>query len=410
MRRFQLDPATVKVDWALDRPVPWTSPPDRLPGTVHLADSTDQLVSSLQQIDVHTVPAEPFLLIGQMTTTDPTRSPAGTESFWAYTHVPQEIHGDAGDEGITGAWDHDDAERMADRMQRQIEKYAPGLRVDHHRAAGPDPTRAGAPQREPGRRGHQRRHRRAPPAAGLPSGAWARPGRDADPRSVPRLLLGPPGRRGAWSGRQQRGPRGHRRAPTRKATKMTSTVSTPMTGTPGRRLGRPGRRLALRAVGRRAPRGSVRSMTTGPSRARGSTTRSAAGRSSSTTRPTSSRCDAQRELRAAGPRLAERRGGRSRSPSRRRPDGAAVTMTEDATHGPARLIPERRPESRSRPVATPRASSGSPTWSRTVRALVGRPPPAAATPQPEKSESGDLSGRSPRQDGWRSRPSDVKPL
>ena len=24
-----------------------------------------------------------------MTTTDPSRSPAGTESLWAYTHVPQ---------------------------------------------------------------------------------------------------------------------------------------------------------------------------------------------------------------------------------------------------------------------------------------------------------------------------------
>ncbi|MDP9318698.1 MAG: NAD(P)/FAD-dependent oxidoreductase [Actinomycetota bacterium] len=127
MQHFQLDPSTVKVDWALDRPVPWASPPDRMPGTVHLADSTDQLVSSLQQIDVHTVPAEPFLLIGQMTTTDPTRSPAGTESFWAYTHVPQEVHADAGEEGITGAWDHDDAERMADRMQRRIERYAPGF-------------------------------------------------------------------------------------------------------------------------------------------------------------------------------------------------------------------------------------------------------------------------------------------
>lgn len=127
MARFQLDPSTVKVDWALDRPVPWTSPPEAMPGTVHIADSTDQLVSSLQQLDVHTVPAEPFLLIGQMTTTDPTRSPAGTESFWAYTHVPQEVHADAGEEGITGEWGHDDAERMADRMQRRIERYAPGF-------------------------------------------------------------------------------------------------------------------------------------------------------------------------------------------------------------------------------------------------------------------------------------------
>ena len=127
MRRFQLDPSTVKVDWALDGPVPWESPPELVPGTVHVADSTDQLAASLHQLSAHTVPAEPFLLVGQMTSTDATRSPAGTESMWAYTHVPQEIHHDAGDEGINGSWDHDDAERMADRMQSRIEKYAPGF-------------------------------------------------------------------------------------------------------------------------------------------------------------------------------------------------------------------------------------------------------------------------------------------
>jgi phytoene dehydrogenase-like protein len=47
--------------------------------------------------------------------------------MWAYTHVPQEVRHDAGDEGITGAWGYDDAERMADRMQRRIETYAPGF-------------------------------------------------------------------------------------------------------------------------------------------------------------------------------------------------------------------------------------------------------------------------------------------
>jgi phytoene dehydrogenase-like protein len=107
--------------------VPWESPPELVPGTVLVADSTDQLAASLQQLSAHTVPAEPFLLVGQMTSTDPTRSPAGTESMWAYTHVPQEIHHDAGDEGISGTWGHDDAERMADRMQSRIEKYAPGF-------------------------------------------------------------------------------------------------------------------------------------------------------------------------------------------------------------------------------------------------------------------------------------------
>jgi phytoene dehydrogenase-like protein len=62
-----------------------------------------------------------------MTTTDPTRSPAGTESMWAYTHVPQHVRGDAGPDGLTGDWEGGDAERFADRMQARIERYAPGF-------------------------------------------------------------------------------------------------------------------------------------------------------------------------------------------------------------------------------------------------------------------------------------------
>jgi phytoene dehydrogenase-like protein len=73
------------------------------------------------------VPGAPFLLAGQMTASDPTRSPAGTESLWAYTHVPQQVRGDAGDGGIRGVWDHDDCQRFADRIQARMEALAPGF-------------------------------------------------------------------------------------------------------------------------------------------------------------------------------------------------------------------------------------------------------------------------------------------
>jgi phytoene dehydrogenase-like protein len=127
MSQFDLDPATVKVDWALDGPVPWSSPPPTMPGTVHIADSVDQLVGSLHQIRHHAVPAEPFLLAGQMAAADESRAPRGGESLWAYTHVPQTVRYDAGEDRISGAWNHDEAERMADRMQHRIESYAPGF-------------------------------------------------------------------------------------------------------------------------------------------------------------------------------------------------------------------------------------------------------------------------------------------
>ncbi|MPZ94901.1 MAG: NAD(P)-binding protein [Propionibacteriales bacterium] len=139
MRHFQLDPSTVKVDWALNGPVPWASPPSHAAGTVHVADSVNQMTEALSQVAAHAVPAEPFLLCGQMTTSDPTRSPAGTEALWAYTHVPQSVERDAGDATIRGDWDRDDCERFADRMQARLEKLAPGFtnRVLARRVLGP---------------------------------------------------------------------------------------------------------------------------------------------------------------------------------------------------------------------------------------------------------------------------------
>ena len=139
MRRFELDPSTVKVDWALDGPVPWASPPPYAPGTVHVADSPEQITDALAQVAARHVPADPFLLVGQMSTADPTRSPTGTEALWAYTHVPQDSVGDAGDEGIRGVWDDADCERFADRMQRRLERLAPGFgsKILARRVLGP---------------------------------------------------------------------------------------------------------------------------------------------------------------------------------------------------------------------------------------------------------------------------------
>ncbi|MFE9056761.1 phytoene desaturase family protein [Streptomyces mutabilis] len=129
LRRFQWDFATFKVDWALDGPVPWRCQDAARAGTVHLADGLDELTRFAAQIAMRQVPDRPFSLFGQMTTTDPSRSPSGTESAWAYTHVPHDIRSDAGDEGITGNWDVRDRELMADRVERQVERFAPGFRA-----------------------------------------------------------------------------------------------------------------------------------------------------------------------------------------------------------------------------------------------------------------------------------------
>ncbi|MDJ0380385.1 NAD(P)/FAD-dependent oxidoreductase [Streptomyces sp. G-G2] len=130
LRRFQWDYATVKVDWALSRPIPWRAEEARRAGTVHLADGVDELTLFAGQLAMSQVPRVPFLVLGQMTTTDPSRSPAGTESAWAYTHVPQKIMGDAGADGrdaITGRWDEREKDAVAARVEAQIERFAPGF-------------------------------------------------------------------------------------------------------------------------------------------------------------------------------------------------------------------------------------------------------------------------------------------
>ncbi|HVM28039.1 MAG TPA: NAD(P)/FAD-dependent oxidoreductase [Mycobacteriales bacterium] len=127
LSRFDWDWATVKVDWALDRPVPWTAEAARGAGTVHLADGMDGMSAYTSELARGLLPASRFLVLGQMTTSDATRSPAGTESAWAYTHVPQHVRGDA-DGDLTGSWSGEETARYAERMEAQVERFAPGFR------------------------------------------------------------------------------------------------------------------------------------------------------------------------------------------------------------------------------------------------------------------------------------------
>ena len=89
--RFQWDSPTMKIDWALSAGVPWTAKEARDAGTVHLGADLNGLTHYAGDLATGTVPRNPFILMGQMTTSDATRSPAGTESAWAYTHLPKGV-------------------------------------------------------------------------------------------------------------------------------------------------------------------------------------------------------------------------------------------------------------------------------------------------------------------------------
>jgi len=121
LHRFQWDHPTVKLNWALERPVPWVSPGARRAGTVHLGVDVDGFVDFAADLSVGRPPARPFLLFGQMTTADPSRSPAGTESAWAYTHVGARLA------PAFCAADRSEVDRHAERMQAAVEALAPGF-------------------------------------------------------------------------------------------------------------------------------------------------------------------------------------------------------------------------------------------------------------------------------------------
>lgn len=69
----------------------------------------------MEHVDAVAVGTGPNGLVGQMTTADPSRSPSGAESAWAYSHLPRGVTDDAS------------AETLAYRMDEQMERFAPGF-------------------------------------------------------------------------------------------------------------------------------------------------------------------------------------------------------------------------------------------------------------------------------------------
>lgn len=116
LETFQWDMSTLKIDWALSAPVPWTAREVAGAGTVHLGVDLDGLTDYAADLATRRDPRNPFLLFGQMTTSDATRSPAGTESTWAYTHLPQ-----------AAANDPERVERQVQRVLDVMERHAPGF-------------------------------------------------------------------------------------------------------------------------------------------------------------------------------------------------------------------------------------------------------------------------------------------
>jgi phytoene dehydrogenase-like protein len=108
---YRHGPGAFKVDWALDGPIPWRAWECARAGTVHLGGSFEQIAASEWGAWSGRPAGKPFVLLAQTSLFDPSRAPEGKEAAWAYCHVP-----------------NGSAEEMTERIEAQVERFAPGFR------------------------------------------------------------------------------------------------------------------------------------------------------------------------------------------------------------------------------------------------------------------------------------------
>lgn len=117
-RRFRYGWGTFKVDWALSGAVPWTAAEARESAVIHAGDSLADLSNFTGQVRAGQLPDNPYLVIGQQSLVDPSRTPVGCQTLWAYSRVPPRL---------PGGWGPS-KEMFADRIEQRIEGLAPGFR------------------------------------------------------------------------------------------------------------------------------------------------------------------------------------------------------------------------------------------------------------------------------------------
>jgi phytoene dehydrogenase-like protein len=108
---YRYGPGVFKLDFALDGPIPWTAAECARAATVHVGGTLEEIAAGEQAVANGAHPDRPFVLLAQPSLFDPTRAPAGKHTVWAYCHVP---NGSTVD--------------MTERIERQIERFAPGFR------------------------------------------------------------------------------------------------------------------------------------------------------------------------------------------------------------------------------------------------------------------------------------------
>ena len=111
LTRYKYGPAAFKIDWALSEPVPWKASECSKAATIHLGGSFSEILLSEKLANSGQHAEKPFMIVAQPSLFDSTRAPEGKHTLWAYCHVPNGSQVD-----------------MTERMENQIERFAPGFR------------------------------------------------------------------------------------------------------------------------------------------------------------------------------------------------------------------------------------------------------------------------------------------
>ena len=111
LQRFRYGAAAFKIDYALSAKIPWRAAECAGAATVHVGGSYEEIARSEADANAGRISDAPFVLVAQQSHADATRAPAGRQTGWAYCHVPNGATVD-----------------MTERIERQIERFAPGFR------------------------------------------------------------------------------------------------------------------------------------------------------------------------------------------------------------------------------------------------------------------------------------------
>jgi phytoene dehydrogenase-like protein len=127
LRRFRYGSGIFKLDLALDGEPGWQAEGLEGCGVVHLTGDLDGMGRAGSEVRRRLLPAEPLLVVGQQSSADPSRAPAGGHTLWIETHVPSDPKGDGAGVIHGGPWPQL-SEAFCERVLDRLEWHAPGLR------------------------------------------------------------------------------------------------------------------------------------------------------------------------------------------------------------------------------------------------------------------------------------------